>query len=225
MRGLISASFLVVCCAAHALAQQDPSANTAAAKAALDQKQRQREAARAQPITMTVGELDDLRQENRRLRAEVEAMRQKLAVFVQPGQRRFREIELGMTKPELVAFLRQRWDEYRVGRFIAEAGGMVADRSEAIVHRQVSDDTIGYTPRATTQQAVQSVENRRLLAKREKVTIDVLGYVPGVVGQENNWAGSSAVIGSVKACVGRIYVELTDDVVTMVRVNDYDAGY
>jgi hypothetical protein len=29
----------------------------------------------------------------------------------------------------------------------------------------------------------------------------------------------------VKACVGRIYVELTDDVVTMVRVNDYDAGY
>ena len=33
------------------------------------------------------------------------------------------------------------------------------------------------------------------------------------------------VIGSVKGCIGRIYVELTDDVVTMVRVNDYDGTF
>ena len=77
MRGtIITTAALSLMTATLVLAQQDPSI----AQAMLEQKQKERDAARAEKITITLGELDDLRQENKRLRGEVEMLKQKLGI-------------------------------------------------------------------------------------------------------------------------------------------------
>jgi hypothetical protein len=218
---------------------------TARADAAKDAEYKRKavEEYRARPAPLTVGQMDDLQAELEKLHAENAELKQKLAGQAKPNPAaaanakptRHTVIELGMTRDELIAFVKARPREYSIGGFETRAGGVATDTEQVISSTvasrrrgettQVQDnisaagevDKTARTGSVTNDVSDRMTERRKLVAKREHVSIDMLGYKSGVVGSERNMRGSYDVHGSVKAVTGHLDVDLVDDVVTGVR--------
>ena len=217
--------------------------SVADAKAELERKQKERAAARAEMTQITVGELEDLRDEVRRLELENAALKGKAAnAAAKPPVKRYTAIEVGMTRDELLAFVKSRSSQYRIGGMNVEAGGVQTEREQYIESTKRSGDvtTVTDTQRVVAvgrkgavgtptqkneaidntvstdsdQLSNRTIERRRLRDKKEKIKVEVLGYKSAVIGTERSAAGTSNRMGRVKAVTGAIHVSLTNDVVT-----------
>jgi hypothetical protein len=222
-----------------------PAPNSAAAAdqavTALAEKQKEREAQRSAPAAITVGELDDLRAEVTRLRAENASLKGKpggAAAAAAPAKRRT-DIEVGMTRDELIAFVKSRPTQYQIGDFSTKAGGVQTSTEQFItksktassqdVTRAEANNLTGKPAKDGTTSTDQSgvsgsdttYERRRLLSKQERVSVKILGNKKVVVGHERNSTGEYAKYGNAKAAVGELNVTLVEDVVTEVARRSY----
>ena len=95
------------------------------AKQKLQEKQTQREAERSRPVTITQGELDDMKSEIVKLAAEVQELRRQAAgpAATQPAASRIpAKIAVGMTREQLIRFINVHKDKLEIAGDLPSAG-------------------------------------------------------------------------------------------------------
>ena len=192
------------------------------------EKDAQRKAERAKIVQITAGELEDLREQVRRLEAQVKGGPSKSAE--KEIKKIHRAIEIGMTKEEVMAFVRRNSGTLEIVGIAADAGvqkatEQIVRKPEGVANRDVTEtngDSEGDSTRKRTKAKIdddmkETVEVERSTGRRETITVARYGKFTEQTGsQRNSFGQSAAVYGNVTRRVGTIVVVLVDDVVTSV---------
>jgi hypothetical protein len=213
----------VSCCASVCLGQASP--DEAAAK--LRAKQAERAAQRSKLVQITAGELDDLREQVRLLRAQVDALQRKQAeangTAVKPVVKRVpTQIEIGMTRAEVDAFIRAHRNLKVIG--VSANAGVTKQAEETVVRRQGATGAQRAVngkqtdvQEATGGEQKETVERKSTTGRKETITVAqmvarqvVTGETRDVFGRPQDTYGTEWVEGA------RMKVDLTDGVVTAI---------
>jgi hypothetical protein len=215
-------------------------ANDAAAK--LQAKQAERNAQRSKLVQVTAGELEDLREQVRTLKAQnaellrklnemsssASASASKASATKGPAQKKkYTQIEVGMTREEVDAFIKSRKDFKLIG--VSQNSGITKHAEEMTVRRQgtSASDRVVNGSRTEAQEASGSEEKRTIERKidsgrKETITVAHLGTRQVQTGSQRNALGrSTPVYGSEWYEDGRLTIEMVDDVVTAVSGRQY----
>lgn len=220
MKAMILALVCVACVAAGPATKQAmiPPAVPAGAVAEdpaerLKQMQAQREADRAKPADITVGELEDLMAELRRLRAMVAGAG---AGKAHAPRKRYTMIEIGMTRDEVLAFVKQRPNELALtGMNTHAAGEQVSKVRERIT--RVTDRSDQPSPVMADQDELR--ERAVINDKRETIVISQMVPVYDTIDVGSGGRREMRKVRRGFRPSGRSYtVTLVNDVVTAVRV-------
>src|SRR3954467_11689833 len=118
---------IIVCTVSQSRASPEEAAK------ALAEKQAGREKARAVIVQISAGELEDFQTKIRLLQSQNDALSAKIASLTgapKPVAHRFTEIEVGMTKDELVTFVNARRSRMKLGMFTTSAGGVLSEKEQ-----------------------------------------------------------------------------------------------
>lgn len=211
MRVIMIAVMTVALCAATSA--QSPADD---AHAKFMQRAAEREAARKELVQITVGELEDLRAELQLLKTHNAALTKKIAELTNPSaakKKYYTQIEMGMTKQELLLFVKARPREMEL---VAAKLGTKRTTSgvEQTVRVRKESDAEGTAPNKV-QVVEESVEHKKDSAVQETMEIALLSARKVVVGQTRDvLGGRHDQVQTQYFRTGKIIVQLTDDVVT-----------
>jgi hypothetical protein len=220
---------VVIACAFHQQSASAQALSPEEAKAKLAAKEQQRLADRGQLIQTTSGELADLQLRIRQLEAEVSSLRSQLGQKEVAKKTTFHVIiEIGMTKDEVLAFVK-RTKSLRVVGMSADTGTSksaeeVTVRGNSSGTKDVTvtknDDDPTRTKTQTNQSGTSKVEVERVHSSglKETIRIDRTASSREVVGSHSRGLGfgNEDDMADVTRVVGHIVVNLTDGVVTSV---------
>jgi len=209
-------------------------ANDAAAK--LQAKQAERNAQRSKLIQVTAGELDDLREQVRVLKAQNAELQRKLgetasasaaSAKASPQKKKYTQIEVGMTREEVDAFIKSRKDFKLIG--VSQNSGITKHTEEMTIRRQgtSASDRVVNGSRTEAQEAKgseekQAIERKVDSGRKETITVAHLGTRQVQTGTQRNALGrATPVYGTEWYEDGRLTIEMTDDVVTAVSGRQY----
>lgn len=226
MRLQVGAVFGVLMAASLCLAQANPDEAVAKLKA----KQAAKDAERAKIVQISAGELQDLRDQIRLLQTQNAEFQKKLAdlgaAAKAPPKKRFTQIEIGMTKAEVTAFIAAHKDLKLIG--IAANNGKSKQAFETVTRNEgAGQNTVVRNGGAPDTTAVASSgQNKRVVeqssssGKHETLTIGRMGTRSVVTGQTTNVLGQSEpVYGRENVQVGTIKVTMVDEVVTAIAAD------
>jgi len=198
------------------------------AQAKLAEKEQQRQIDREKIVQITAGELDDLRQRVRQLEDQLKLTRSR--TNEKDIKKVYTAIEIGMTKEELLAFVKRSGNLGIIG-MNADAG--VQRATEQIVRKQngvsnrdvtvAQGDSEGDARRTRTNTksddaTSEVIERTRTTGKRETIQIARYGKFNVQTGsQTNSFGQSKPTWGSENRQLGTISVTLVDEVVTAVN--------
>lgn len=207
---------------AAARAQVDPDE----AYQRLQQKQKEKETKRAEPVTITRGELEDMQSQISRLEGEVMVLKDQLAAAKaaagpsqpavaqpppapKPAPRKIpTAIEVGMTRDDLMAFLDRYHEKFRI------SGVSTHDSPRSTIRQTTVTSDTNNGPASTR---TETVETTHTGARRDHLTIDVMAPQQVPAGWHRDALGHRVEdFNTELRRVGWIWVTLVDDVVTAV---------
>jgi hypothetical protein len=210
---------------------QDAKAKLDEAKAKLAEKDQQRQVEREKMVTITAGELSDLRVRIAQLESENKALKGRSAGGKDQVRKVYSMIEIGMTKDEVMSFVRSRTG-MRIVAMRADAGvskstESVVVRREATANRDVtttkgdgqSESDVNRNRTKTADDGVTNTEVDRIRStgRRETIEIAQFGTYREQAGTKRNaLGGQSPVYQNVERETGRLMVTLVDGVVSGV---------
>jgi hypothetical protein len=211
---------------------EDARAKLEEAKAKLAEKDQQRQAEREKMVSITAGELSDLRVRIAQLESENKALKGQSAGGKNQPRKVYSMIEIGMTKDEVMTFVRNR-SGMRIVAIRADAGvskstETVVVRKTGTVNRDVSvtngegqseSDTSRRRTKASEDGTTNTeVDRIRSTGRRETIEIAQFGTYREQAGtKRNSLGGHSAVYENVERETGRLSVTLVDGVVAAVE--------
>jgi hypothetical protein len=146
----------------------------------LRERQAQRESARSQKVTITRGELDDLKTEIAALKAELTAIKAAAAQAPpangDPQPRYVLRIATGTTRPQLITFLAMHKERYRIGKDVRNP-----DKQELITIERYKTEKVfqGYGTNGVNQVKEYKTE-KTVVASWELVLIgDLITEISG----------------------------------------------
>lgn len=216
--------------AAPALSQVEPDE----AQAKLKQKAEQRKAERAKLVQISAGQLEDMQGEIIRLRAAVADLQKRLnphaaQAAAKPGAKRnFNNLEVGMTKDELLEFVKHNSHTYSVTSIRQAVQGGTSAVETTHVRRQGSqgvavnaaDPFSAQTAQTAGQETVTADATITHVAEQKHETIMLASYrgEPVSIGHSVDALGHSREeYGTRFVESGHIEVSLTNDVVTAIN--------
>lgn len=196
---------LVAVLAAGFVAQAQVSVTEAQAK--LAEKDAQRKAERSKVVQISAGELADLKAELAQLKSELASLRGAKATASKPAPKKvYSEIEIGMTRDEVMAFIQQRKNSLRV----------VSVAANANVSRSTPQATVRRGGAVTRDDGAHQ-DTVAAAGKQETIKIERFGSVREQTGtQRNIVGGDTPVYEYVERTDGYVVVTLTDGIVSGV---------
>jgi len=203
----------------------------------LQEKQKQRDAERAQQVTVTRGQLDDMMAEIAKLKAENASLRQQLAqggaganappqgANPQPANPPIAahkpptKIDVGMTRDELVEFINARPDRYRLEGISVHNSGSPSGTRTVVTRETVTQDGSDAPMKANVRRT-ETIETHSPGHKRETIRVTLLEPREVPAGQHRDSLGH--VVTETRTELrhaGWIWVTLVDDVVTATDVH------
>ena len=204
--------------------------STEEAGAKLRAKQAERDAQRAKMVQVTAGELEDLRAEVQRLKVQNADLQRKFADAAKPGaaivpKKRPTQVEVGMTRQEVEAFIKTRHDLRIVG--VSSDVGVRKQVEETVTKRQALGGSTTLTngnklevQKGEGQEERQTVERQSGKGKQETIVLAHYSSRQVVTSRSRNSLGQMhEEYGTEQFEDGRLKIELTDDVVTSINAN------
>lgn len=176
------------------------------AAAKLAEKTAQRQAERSQVVQISAGELTDLREQVARLESQVRML--QAAGSKKTSERKIhRDIEIGMTRDEVMVFIRAR-PNLRISFQTTDSG---VSKEETTVIRKTNG--------VVSENTGETVTSR---GRRGRMTIEKLASRQEDAGSHTEMGGRIVVrdTRTVNAIIGTITVAFLDDVVDGVRESD-----
>lgn len=205
---MLSIAASVVCLA------QSP---TTQATEKLREREKQRQAERAKIVQVTAGELEDLQTQIRQLRAQNDSLSKKISALTQanaaPVKKKYTELEIGMTKQEVLDFVRDHPRDLRI-----DAARYGTKESQSGVTRTSKTTVKGDGTQQQAQTVQESIVANDEISRDETIVITTLSSRQVSVGMSGDvLGGQHEQFQTQYVASGRINVTITGGVVSALE--------